>query len=284
MKAMPRKWIAVATLCAVGASGCATTDGSSGWGSKETWGTVIGAVGGALLGSQIGGGTGRTIAIIAGALAGSALGNWIGSNLDEKDQQALAASTQHALATGQSVDWKSDHSGAAAVITPVSSKTSTQQGNVRRAPVIARVDGLSVLNQPYRAVKSANLRAAPAATADKVGGFREGQTFTALGRTGNDWIAVGRQGVLVGYVHAPLVAPVTQAAADQATDLDSISVAQANGQGFDLDALDPGKAVTEQVALQTTCRTMNYELQTSQGTESKTIDACQSADGAWQLG
>lgn len=279
-----RKLLAVALAGTLGLAGCATTDGS-GWGNKQTWGTVLGTVGGALIGSQIGGGSGRVVAGILGALAGGVLGNWIGSNLDESDQKALAASTQQSLESGKTVQWESAHSGASAVIQPVSSTTVTQQAQLKRSPVIAKADNLSVLSQSsYYAIKSANLRAAPEASADKVGGFAAGQSFTALGKTQNNWVAVGRKGVLVGYVHAPLVAPVAQAKADEATDLDSISVAQAGSQGFDLDAFEPARPVTEQVAVQTTCRTMKYDVKTSQGQESKTVDACQSVDGSWQIG
>lgn len=283
-----KKLTAVLSISAVGLTGCATTDGGS-WGNKQTWGTVIGTVGGALLGSQIGGGSGRVIATLVGALAGSALGNWIGSNLDEKDRQALAASTHEALQTGATVNWTSDHSGASAVIRPVSSKTVTQETTVKRAPTIQKVNELTALNAPYEAVKSVNLRAGPSTSDEKVGGFLAGQSFTALGKTKNNWIAVGRKGTVVGYVHAPLVQPVQTASnkakvEQQGTDLDTISVAQANTQGFDLDTFEPKQAVSDKVAVQTTCRTMQYDLQTTKGNESKTIDACQGADGAWQIG
>jgi len=278
----PRKLAVVALAGAVGLSGCATTDG--GWSGQKTVSTVLGAVGGALIANQIGSGSGRTVATILGALSGGALGEWIGSLLDDKDKQALAASTQQALASGQTVQWKSDHSDASAAIRTISSKTVEQQAQVKRSPVIAKANNLAVLNQPYRATRSANLRAAPATNAAKVGGFRARQSFTALGKTPNDWVAVGRKGVLVGYVYAPLVAPVAQAQADAATDLDSITVAQADSQGFDLDALEPARPVTEQVAVQTVCRTMQYDVATAQGQESKTVDACQTADGAWDIG
>lgn len=274
--------VAVTTVFALG--GCAAP-GEQGSGlSKQTLGTVLGSVGGALIGSQIGGGSGRTAAMIAGALAGGALGNWIGSNLDERDRQALATSTEQALASGQPVSWQSGHSGASATITPGESKTVMRETTVRRSPKIATVADMSVLNQPYRALKSANLRAAPSTGAEKVGGFAVGQTFTALGRTANDWIAVGRKGVTVGYVHGPLVGPVAAAAGDSATDLDAISVADAKGQGFDLDAIEPAAPVSEKVAVRTTCRTVSYDVKTASGQERKTVDACQSADGAWELG
>jgi len=277
-----RKIVAVALAGSVGLSGCATTDGA--WGGQQTAGAVLGAVGGALLGNRIGSGSGRTVATILGALSGGALGQWIGGLLDDRDKQAVANSTRQALESGQTVQYQSDHSDASVAIRPVSSKTVSQQAQVKRSPVIAKADNLAVLNQPYQAVRSANLRAAPDTGAQKVGGFQAGQSFTALGKTQNDWVAVGRKGVLVGYVYAPLVAPVQQAQADTATDLDSITVAQAGSQGFDLDALEPALPVTEQVAVQTTCRTMQYDVKTGQGQESKTVNACQTVDGTWDIG
>lgn len=285
-----KKVIAALTLSAVGLSGCVTTDGG-GWGTKQSWGTAIGAVGGALLGSQIGGGSGRIIATLLGGLAGSALGNWIGSNLDERDRQALAQSTQAALESGKTVNWSSEHSGASAVIRPVSSKNVTQQAQVKRAPTIEKVDTLIALNAPYQATKSVNLRAGPSTSNEKVGGFLAGQSFTALGKTKNNWIAVGRKGTVIGYVHAPLVQALNTdtdtakaKAQDQGTDLDTITVAQANTQGFNLDTFEPSQPVADQVAVETTCRTMQYDLKTASGNESKTVEACQATDGAWQIG
>lgn len=273
---------AVAAAVALIVSGCATN--GEGTMSKQSIGTVLGVVGGALIGSQVGRGSGRNVAILAGAIAGGALGNWIGSRLDERDRAALAASTQQALDTGQPVAWESTHSGATATITPVSTSTVTANRTVTRAPKIARVENMTVINQPYVALKSANVRAAPGTAADKVGGFAVGQTFTALGRTDGDWVAVGRKGVTVGYVYGPLVGPATTVAKDEATDLDAITVSDAGAQGFDLDAIEPASPVTEQVAVQTTCRTVDYRVRTAEGEESKTVNACQDVDGAWQLG
>jgi uncharacterized protein YcfJ len=272
----------VVTVVAFGVTGCATNGESSI--SKQQIGTVLGVVGGALIGSQVGDGSGRKLAILAGAVAGGALGNWLGSKLDERDRAALAARTQEALDSGSAVAWQSGHSGASATITPISSKTVTSNQTVRRAPKIAKAENIAVINQPYRALKSANLRAGPETAAEKVGGFSVGQTFTALGRTDNDWIAVGRKGVTVGYVHGALVGPVASAAKDEATDLDTITTAAASQQGFDLDAIEPVSPVSEQVSVKTTCRTIEYRVKTDAGDENKTVDACQAPDGAWQLG
>jgi len=238
------KTASVSLMVALVLGGCAATDGS--WNERKTVSTVLGAVGGALLGNQVGSGSGRTIATIFGALSDGVLGEWIASRLDDRDKQALAVSTEQALTSGKTVQWQSEHSGASAKIREVSSKTVVRDAQLKRSPVVAKTNNLAVLNQQYQAVKSANLRAAPDARSEKVGGLRVGQSFTALGKTQNDWLAVGRKGVLVGYVHAPLAASLATAQSNVATDLDSIS--------------------------------------TAQGQESKTVNACQAADGAWDLG
>lgn len=276
-------------------SGCANLSQNE-WANKENIGTLVGVAAGVLVGSQIGSGSGRTAAMIAGALAGGYLGKTIGANLDERDRQALAQQTQQALQhsqDGQSSQWVSAHSGASATITPVKSEIVQRQMAVKRSPKVQPVANMTLINQPYEAVKSANVRNAPSAEADKVAGLPVGTTFTAIGRTDNDWIMVGRRGVTIGYVYAPLVAQVkaspakaaaSSAVADAATDLDSLDVASAASQGIDLDAIDLDAApVEQQVTAQATCRTVNYEMSSKGQNQQQTVKACQAADGAWEL-
>ncbi|MDM9650419.1 glycine zipper 2TM domain-containing protein [Pseudomonas wenzhouensis] len=277
------------------AAGCANLSDNE-WVNKENIGTLVGATAGVLIGSQIGDGNGRKIAMLAGALAGGYLGKTIGAKLDERDRQALAQQTQQALQyarDGQSSQWTSTHSGASATITPVKTETVERQVEVKRAPSIQPVANMRLINKPYRAVKSANVRNAPNVDAEKVGGLPVGTTFTAIGRTDSDWIMVGRRGVTIGYVYAPLVAEVQpapagkatqQAVADSATDLDALDNATAASKGIDLDAIDLDAAPVQQtVAAQTTCRTLDYDVSTQGGREKQTVQACQAADGAWEL-
>ncbi len=277
------------------ASGCATLSDNQ-WVNKENIGTLVGATAGVLIGSQIGNGNGRTVAMLAGALAGGYLGKTIGAKLDERDRQALAQQTQQALQfsrDGQSSQWESAHSGATATITPVKTETVQRQIEVKRAPSVQPVANMTLINKPYRAVKSANVRNAPDLNAEKVGGLPVDTTFTAIGRTDNDWIMVGRRGVTIGYVYAPLVAEVqpapaasgaTQAVVDSATDLDSLDSSTASSKGIDLDAIDLDAAPVQQtVAAQTTCRTLDYDVSVKGGHEKQTVQACQAADGAWEL-
>ncbi|AVR90029.1 17 kDa surface antigen [Thauera aromatica K172] len=285
--------LAVAT-CVGLSTGCANMSQNA-YLNNENIGTVVGAAAGVLIGSQVGKGSGRTAAMLVGALAGGMLGKSIGASLDERDRQALAAQSQQVLdATqdGQVTTWRSEHSGATAQITPVSTETFTRPVAVKRTAKVQSVSNLQMLNKPYRAIKSANVRSAPDANAEKVGGLAAGSTFTAIGRTDNNWIAVGRRGVTVGYVHAPLVAPapvVQQAAkattgapkaADTATDLDALDVASAQDQGFDLDS---APVVEDKVAATTTCRTLQYTVNAGGKSDKQDVKACQAADGAWEL-
>lgn len=286
--------------CIASAAGCANMSQNE-WLNQENIGTVAGAAAGILLGSQVGSGSGRTAAMLVGALAGGMLGKTIGAKLDDRDRQALAAQTQQVLESGkdgQVTTWISAHSGATAQITPVSTKTESRQVAVKRTTQVQAVPNMKLLNSPYRAIKSANVRNAPDQGAEKVGGLAAGSTFTAIGRTDNDWIMVGRRGVSVGYVYAPLVelatarkapapavatsskaaAPVAQVA--EATDLDALDTVAAKEQGFDLDSMN---VVEEKVAAQTTCRTVNYNVTTKGSSEQQAIQACQAADGAWEL-
>lgn len=286
--------------CIASAAGCANMSQNE-WLNQENIGTVAGAAAGILLGSQVGSGSGRTAAMLVGALAGGMLGKTIGAKLDDRDRQALAAQTQQVLESGkdgQVTTWTSAHSGATAQITPVSTKTESRQVAVKRTAQVQAVPNMKLLNSPYRAIKSANVRNAPDQSAEKVGGLAAGSTFTAIGRTDNNWIMVGRRGVSVGYVYAPLVevaterkapapavatsskaaAPAAQVA--EATDLDALDTVAAKEQGFDLDSMN---VVEEKVAAQTTCRTVNYNVTTKGSSEQQAIQACQAADGAWEL-
>lgn len=279
--------ISTAIATALSISGCAGLAENQ-YFNQENIGTAVGALAGVAVGSQIGGGSGRTAAMLVGALAGGALGKTIGSRLDERDRRALALRTQQVLEQdiNQPVTWTSDHSGAQAVITPVSSTTKTDDVQVQRTAQVQSVPNMTLLNQTYYAQKSANVRSAPSTSASKVGGLAIGSSFTAIGRTDNDWIMVGRKGVSIGYVYAPLVsskpaANASATAAEQvaaATDLDAMPDTVAKQQGFDLDSIQ-----TETVSATTACKTLEYQVTTQGSTEKQQVQACQASDGAWEL-
>lgn len=285
MTRMKRFTVGAITAAILSTTGCAGMSENT-YLNQENIATGLGALIGVAVGSQVGGGSGRTVAMILGGVAGGALGKMVGKNLDERDQQALALRTQQMLnqGTDHTVSWQSDHSGAQATITPVKTTVKNEQIKVQRTAAVQAVPNMTLINQTYIAKKSSNVRNAPNDTASKVGGLAPGSSFTAIGRTDNNWIMVGRKGVTVGYVYAPLVGPkpaaVTQVAkvADVATDLDAMDDVAAKQQGFDLDSIQES-----QISAQTSCKTLEYKVTAKGKSNSEQVEACQSADGAWEL-
>jgi len=58
----------------------------------------------------------------------------------------------------------------------------------------------------FAAMSNVNIRSAPSTRAARVGSLAAGQRFQAMGRSG-DWIAVGYNGRVTGYVNAGYVTP-----------------------------------------------------------------------------
>ena len=258
--------------------------------NKQQAGTVLGAVAGVVAGSFIGKGKGRVLAAIVAGSIGGYIGNKIGAMLDEKDQQALALRTQEALNAAPAgasapVTWTSAHSGASAQIAQGPEFSKSQTVEVKRAPKIAAVPSMKLINEQYVTKSSANVRAAPNLSAEKVGGLKPGTEFTAVGSTG-DWILVGRKGVTVGYISKSLVSPRAEMpvkVAKAPINLDEMDVASSKEtQAFDLDSIPT--LPTQQVVAQTSCRPVTVSLKAADGkTEQEQNTFCKQANGTWEL-
>lgn len=277
--------VSVLALAIAATSGCAELGIN-----KQQAGTAIGAVAGAVAGSFIGKGNGRIVATLLAGAVGGYVGNKIGAMLDEQDKQALALRTQEALSLSandsvQPVSWTSAHSGASAQITQGKEFTQTKTVEVKRAPKIAAVPSMKILNEQYLTKSSSNVRAAPDKAADKVGGLPAGTEFTAVGSTG-DWILVGRKGVTVGYINKSLVTPKSEAVAKSAkpaVNLDEMNVAaDKETKGFDLDSIQ--SLPTQHVAAETSCRPVTVSLKSADGnTQNEDNTFCKQANGTWEL-
>ncbi|MBX7146854.1 MAG: hypothetical protein K1X44_06060 [Alphaproteobacteria bacterium] len=118
------------TSCTNSNSSGGRTSGTSGWGTKETVGTIGGAALGGWAGSEIGkrGSTGNLAATAGLALVGAWLGNEIGSSLDRADQleaQRSAASALEYNRDGQGSSWSNPNTNHNGSTTP----TRTYQQN-----------------------------------------------------------------------------------------------------------------------------------------------------------
>ncbi|VVN76836.1 SH3 domain-containing protein [Pseudomonas fluorescens] len=283
---MRKKLIVSILAVAIGASsGCAQLGIN-----KQQAGTAIGVLAGAVAGSFMGKGNGQIVAVLLTSAIGGYIGNKIGAMLDDKDKQALALRTQEALslptsASAQPVTWTSAHSGATAQIVQGKEYTETKTVEVKRAPKIAAVPSMKLINEPYLTKSSSNVRAAPDKSADKVGGLQSGTEFTAVGSTG-DWILVGRKGVTVGYIHKDLVTPKADAIARNvkpAHNLDEMNVAaDKETKAFDLDSIPT--LPTQQVAAETSCRPVTVSLKAADGNSQQENNTfCKQANGTWEL-
>lgn len=122
----------------------AACSNNTGWGTKETVGTVIGGAGGAWAGSTIGKGSGRVVATAAGTLLGAFLGNQIGRSLDQVDQMRVEQTAQQALERqpdGQPVSWSNPNTGHSGYTTPTSTYRTSQGQYCREYQTAVVIDG-----------------------------------------------------------------------------------------------------------------------------------------------
>jgi uncharacterized protein YgiM (DUF1202 family) len=160
--------LAAAPQASAGVVGCKAS------GSKQEVGAVVGGLLGALAGNKIAGkgdrGTGTAIGAVVGAGAGSA----VGCGMQKKD-------------AAQEVGGIYKSGGYRYAQT------------VQAAPLIAT-------KGKYVARSTLNLRASASTRGERLGAVASGETFQALGRTGDGkWILVGQDGVGVGYVSSAYV-------------------------------------------------------------------------------
>ncbi len=138
---MKFKTVAAAALIALFAAACS----NSGYGEKQTVGTVGGAAIGGLLGSQFGSGTGQLIATGAGVFIGGLVGSEIGRTMDEQDRMRAdqAVNQAHTAPVGETIAWNNPESGNFGAVTPVRDGTSTSGLYCREFQQTITVNGRS---------------------------------------------------------------------------------------------------------------------------------------------
>lgn len=181
-------------------SGCAT---------KQDTGQLFGAVGGGFVCNQLTRNSPDAIRLLATAgcaYAGSYFGSQIGKNLDNKDREALAKTTQTALDSSKTgtTTWTSKETGAKAQLVVGNSFKETETKTIKRSATVEPVANMQKLDAPYLTLKGANVRSAPRTSSERLALLPAMTEFQAMGKAG-DWILVGRRGTVVGYVYAPLV-------------------------------------------------------------------------------
>lgn len=258
---MAKTWIAAATAVGLLAQPVAA-QGLLDRVTNEDIGQVLGGVGGALIGSRIGGGSGRLLGAAIGGVGGVLLGGEIGRRLDSRNQQGVAQAGSQALETGQPVTWTSDDGAVTTNARVVD--TEWRPTPVRRGGdgVVGQVPPIELVGQAYRATSNANVRGGPGTNYGVMGGLRQGETVTVVGRViGENWMMVSRDGVGRGFVFGDLLTPAQDVAVDQ------------------------GRAASTAMAADVReCSVLEQEIiVTGGGSETVTARACRGADGAWEV-
>lgn len=258
-------------------SGCVTDQAGQEGPNKKTIGAIIGGITGALLGSKMGSGKGKLAAVAVGTLAGAWLGSEVGASLDRSDRLAIEQESAKALASaqdGQSVNWRNPDNGVSAKITPSNSRVEDRLVTVNRDKRVVAPPRMILIGKTFEAVKNANLRAGPSTRHEIIGSLRTGEAFDAVGRLrDSDWILVGQGNRSIGYIFGPLAQP---AAVSKTPEL---------RKAVNLDEIKLDKnVISDQVAVKTECRTINYDVTTKDGRAVReNFDACKGSDGAWEI-
>lgn len=117
---------------------------STGYGTKETIGTLTGAALGGWAGSTIGRGKGRLVATAAGVLIGGLVGNQIGRSLDRQDQMAAYGAQTDALESypdGSPSRWDNPNNGNYGYTTPTRTYQSAPEQYCREYQTTVVVGG-----------------------------------------------------------------------------------------------------------------------------------------------
>ena len=282
-----KRTVAAVAACSVLAAGCATMSEED----KAALSGLFSAAAGVAV-AKVLGADGWEAALVG--IAAAYAGFQISKHLSESDQVAVRGEAARALANsndGETVYWVSPESGAKASITPRGSRRETREVDLLRDKRIETPPAMDLIGKPYVSLgSSVRLRSAPSTSADVVGTLNEGDSFHAFGKVHDQpWVMIGRSNIAMGYVHADYVAEEGAGDEPQATslhggfELDEVDLAQINEQAQATFELDDFEVVGDSFVLNDVpCRTLDMEIVSESGTETQSVNSCQSADGSWE--
>ena len=203
----------------------------------------------------------------------------VGDGLDEDDAVSISRKSAMALEktpAGKTVTWQNPDSGASATITPGETIIEKRKIKAARMRGVERSSSLVLIGRTYKAVRNANVRAAPGTGKKIVGGLAKGEKITAIGKVErSDWIMVGMDGRAIGYVYAPLLQPATK---------QTPRLREAGDDDMLADVEDSDGVVVETMTVSTACRNVSYTVKMADGESAEDeFRACKASDGAWEI-
>lgn len=213
------------------------------------------------VGSVLGYGTVTQAADVGCLVAGD-----LAKLLGEEDQEELAKSTEHAIATGESSTFEGEESGTQGSVT-VTGTTTTQQDSsiVVLKDKIQDMPPLELIGAEYVAASGTNVRGGPGTDYKVVGELVVAEKVQVIAKVEDKtWYLIGQGGVATGFVYQPLLKPTGRIGGGEPA---------------------PEGEVAEMAATtQVTCKTIEQQVTLDDGTvHTEQIKACQKPDGSWEM-
>lgn len=235
--------------------------------AKKQLGAIVGGTLGGIVANKTADGKNKKLWTVGGVVAGAWIGSKIGQYLDEKDQQAMAVSTQKAIVTGEKQTWsnpETNRSGSAEIV-------SENQETVEMAvPVlkdrVKTVPPMDMIGASYQVNKTSNVRSGPGTDYKVLETMSSGTTVDVIGKVQDrPWMMVGFNNTGRGFMHS--------------SRLQQLSVAQQKIKNKTTET-PAAEIVEKKITSRRTCRTVKQIITLENGSEKvEEITACQGPNG-----
>ncbi|MFP8966246.1 SH3 domain-containing protein [Pokkaliibacter sp. CJK22405] len=206
------------------------------------------------------------------------------SDTDSDDLNELAADVQSSIYEGNKTSWRSSDRKTRIKVTAMTQNSTSLAEKVTILNSVTAPESLELLNVPYwiKSKSGVRIRTAPNTDSAIQDTFVLGTTFDAIGKTSNDWVAIGRKGVLVGYIYSPLVALTPYKETENGTDLNNFAGTLESKSGSVFDFTEEN-TTTLPLTVTRSCAMLNYTVTSNKGNADLSDDVCQQEDGSWAL-
>lgn len=238
---------------------------------------VTGGIVGGAIGEKFGGRGGMIAGILIGTAIGGMIGYEIGHSLSEQDRKI--AHQKFALgmsegAAGQKHSWTTPDRSAVANYSADTPFAQAAKTRLTRPSEVEAPSSLDIIAMPHRAPKGAEIKTSPSDKGRAISKLAKGEEIMVVGRvTGQPWLVVSRSNTTLGYVKAASLTEASKTPAS-ATLIAKASEPAPAAAGF----------VTSEVAVNTTCRGLSYEIvKAGSKAEDGKLAGCKQPDGNWLL-
>ncbi|MFP8966245.1 SH3 domain-containing protein [Pokkaliibacter sp. CJK22405] len=200
------------------------------------------------------------------------------------DHYSLSLKTLQVLTQNKPAYWQNARKTASISIEHLLDKSYPATATLRYVKSIQPVSSLMMDNMPYwvKSAEGVNLRTAPSLDSKVISTLRMGTSFDVLGETSDNWLAVSRQGVLLGYVSADFAQRMYYPMSGSETDLNSLGgpLTKTQRSAFEL---QQGDILETAVNLNIRCQLLEYGIKTPTVRRIDHLRLCQNAMGAWHM-